>query len=682
MAPEADPAGATASFSSRARRGPSRRKASPHPGGGRGAQVPPSTIVLEAVAPAVEDGRYPVRRLVGETVEVSVDVLKPGAEVLDASFTLRGPGQTDATERSLRPVGNDRWEGTFVPAAPGLYHFTLSAWTDRYQTWVTDLSKWMQAGEDISQDLDPGLEILRAVAPRLPEAERREVESLQAAFQGGDLAGALSRAGTDPLRELIRRNQPRPDRVVSPKEYPVRVERGRAGFAAWYEVFPRSLGPGTEHSATFRQAEERLPEIAALGFDVLYLPPIHPIGITGRRGRNNQAPAGPGDPGSPWAIGSGEGGHLSVHPELGTLADFDHFRARAEELGLEVALDLAFQCSPDHPWVREHPEWFYHRPDGSIRYAENPPKRYRDIYPLDFGNPHWRELWTELEGVVGFWAERGVRIFRVDNPHTKPFPFWEEMIRGAQERYPDLVFLAEAFTRPKIMYQLAKRGFSESYTYFTWRNEPNELREYFLELYGPPVRDFFRPMLFVNTPDILPPMLQRLGRPAFQVRAILAATLSPLWGVYSGYEFLEREGVPGSEEYQDSEKYRIVHRDPSAPGTLRPLLTRLNQIRRENRALQAGAGLGFFPVDHPRLLGYHRSSPDGKSHLLVVANVVPEATLESMVEVPLEALGLPVDAAYRVRDLLTDEVYLWRGRRNYVKLDPAVRVAHVLRVEP
>ena len=629
----------------------------------------------------MDDGDHPARRLVGETVRISVDVLKPGADLLDASFTLRGPGEAGGSEQFLRSVGNDRWEGQFTPRVPGLYHFTLSAWTDRYQTWIAGISTWMDAGEEVSQDLAPGLEILRAVLPQLSGKDRTEAESVLAALEGGDLVGAVRRAGADPLRELVRRFQPRPDRISSSKEYPVRVERVRAGFAAWYEAFPRSLGASPERSATFREAEERLPEVAAMGFDVLYLPPIHPIGMTARRGRDNRAPAAPGDPGSPWAIGSSEGGHQAIHPDLGTLEDFDHFRRRAEELGLEIALDLAFQCSPDHPWVREHPEWFYHRPDGSIRYAENPPKRYRDIYPLDFGNPQWRELWTELSQVVRFWADQGVRIFRVDNPHTKPFPFWEEMIGEAQRAYPDLIFLAEAFTRPKIMRHLAKLGFSESYTYFTWRNEANELREYFLELYAPPLREFFRPMLFVNTPDILPPVLQRLGRPAFQVRAILAATLSPLWGVYSGYEFLEGDAIPGTEEYRDSEKYRIVHRDPSTPGNLRPLLTRLNRIRRENRALQPGASIGFFPVDQPRLLGYHRSSPDGKNHLLVIANVLPESTVESMVDVPLEALGLPEGAAYRVRDLLTDEVYSWTGRRNYVRLDPAFRVAHVLRVE-
>jgi len=680
MAPRAHPTGAPASPQPRQQGVSSRRRGVPRGGGGSRGTPPPSTIVLDAVSPAVEDGRYPPRRLVGETVTISLDVLKPGADAVDASFKVRGADRREASEEFLRPLGNDRWEGSFAPRLPGLYHFTLSAWTDRYQTWLTGVSKWMEAGEEISQDLPMGLEILRAVIPRLPESDRADVEGVLRAFQEGDLTGALRRAGAAPLRELVRRHQPRPDLVTS-REYPLRVERTRAGFASWYEVFPRSLGKGADQHATFREAEERLEEIVAMGFDVLYLPPIHPIGTTARRGRDNKVPAAPGDPGSPWAIGSVEGGHRSVHPQLGTLEDFDHFRARAEELGLEIALDLAFQCSPDHPWVREHPEWFYHRPDGSIRYAENPPKRYQDIYPLDFGNPHWRELWDELEGVVGFWAQRGIRIFRVDNPHTKPFPFWEEMIGRAQEAHPDLVFLAEAFTRPKIMYHLAKIGFSESYTYFTWRNEPNEIREYFTELHGPVVREFFRPMLFVNTPDILPPLLQRLGRPAFQVRAILAATLSPLWGVYSGYEFLEREGVPGSEEYRDSEKYRIVHRDPGTPGNLRPLLTRLNQIRRENRALQPGGGLAFIPVDHPRLVGYHRSGPDGKNHLLVIANVVPESTVESMVDVPLGALGLAEGASYKVRDLLTDEVFSWAGRRNYVKLDPAVRVAHVLRVD-
>ena len=648
--------------------------------------------------------KTPAKAVPGESFLVSATVFREGHEMLGAGVVLTDPAGVPRPLVRMRELaeGSDRYGAEVTAASEGLWHFTVEAWGDPIARWQHDAAIKIPIGQDTELMLAEGALLLRRAAgqitaARTPSAnDARPARAARAALTSA--AKELADPQIAPLDRLAAAG--RPDVIAALTAFPLRdlltrsdrfpliVHRKRALFGSWYEFFPRSEGAVLDpthrrkpRSGTLRTAAKRLDAIADMGFDVVYLPPVHPIGTTARKGQNNTLVAGPGDPGSPWAIGSPDGGHDAIHPDLGTLDDFDAFVARAGELGLEVAMDLALQASPDHPWVVRHPEWFTTRADGSIAYAENPPKKYQDIYPLNFDNDP-EGIYAEMSGLVRHWMRHGIRIFRVDNPHTKPFPFWEEMIRGAQERYPDLVFLAEAFTRPKIMYQLAKRGFSESYTYFTWRNEPNELREYFLELYGPPVRDFFRPMLFVNTPDILPPLLQRLGRPAFQVRAILAATLSPLWGVYSGYEFLEREGVPGSEEYKDSEKYRIVHRDPSAPGTLRPLLTRLNQIRRENRALQAGAGLGFFPVDHPRLLGYHRSSPDGKSHLLVVANVVPEATLESMVEVPLEALGLPVDAAYRVRDLLTDEVYLWRGRRNYVKLDPAVRVAHVLRVEP
>ena len=643
---------------------------------------PPSVVVLESPEPVLEGGRFPIKRLVGDHVEVSVDAIRPGSEPLTASICWMPPGSEETSEALLTAEGNDHYTGTFLVDRPGLWRYGFCAWTDRYGGWIDSLLKWSKAGEDITPDLPAGREILEACRARATDQEYGTLQAAIAAFDSDPREDLLTRLQSPSVREAARRLQPRADLVGPEPWYTAWVDRERAGFAAWYEAFPRSLGPSDRAPASFRQAEERLPEISELGFDVLSLPPIHPIGTTARRGRGNSDAPGPGDPGSPWAVGSAAGGHEAIDPGLGTLEDFQHFRQRAAELGLEIALDLAFQCSPDHPWVHEHPEWFSHRADGSIRYAENPPKRYKDIYPLDFESPDREGLWRALIDLVALWAERGVRIFRVDNPHTKPFDFWERLIREVHERFPDTIFLSEAFTRPKIMYRLARLGFSESYTYFTWRNSSSELREYFTELSSAPLREYFRPMLFVNTPDILSPVLQRLGRPAFEVRAVLAATLSPLWGVYSGYEFLEREGVEGSEEYRDSEKYRVVHRDPSAPGNLRPLLARLNRIRHEEPALRPGSELGFFPVDNAGLLGYYRKPRTPGRPLLVIANVLPERTLESLVSVPLEPLGLAEDSEFRVRDLLTDRIYTWKGRRNYVKLDPGVQVAHILRVEP
>jgi starch synthase (maltosyl-transferring) len=477
----------------------------------------------------------------------------------------------------------------------------------------------------------------------------------------------------------------RPDRstaAVFDRTLFVSVDRRQARFSAWYEMFPRSATPDPARSATFREAEARLPDIASLGFDVLYLPPVHPIGRTFRKGRNNALEAAPGDPGSPWAIGADEGGHTAVEPGLGTLEDFDRFVAVANRLGLEVAIDIAFQTSPDHPWVRQHPEWFRHRPDGSIKYAENPPKKYQDIYPLDFESSDWRGLWDELLQVFLFWIGHGVRIFRVDNPHTKSFRFWEWCIRELRREHPDVILLSEAFTRPKVMRYLAKAGFNQSYTYFTWRNSAAELRDYLVELTTTDVREYMRPNFFANTPDILSEYLQRGGRPAFEARFVLAATLSASYGIYSGFELCENAAVrEGSEEYLDSEKYQIKVRDWQAPGHLRELIARVNDIRRQHPSLQHNTGLRFHGVDNTMLLWFSKTSEDG-DRLFVAVSTDPHWMQHGWVEVPLETLGIDPHAAYTVEDLLDGATYTWSGRYNYIRLDPAERMAHIFRISP
>ncbi len=446
-------------------------------------------------------------------------------------------------------------------------------------------------------------------------------------------------------------------------------------------MFPRSWGPDSTRSATFREAAEHLRNVAALGFDVVYLPPVHPIGTSFRKGRGNSLVADPGDPGSPWAIGSKDGGHKAVEPGLGTLKDFDAFVATARRLGLDVALDLAYQCSPDHPYVREHPEWFRHRPDGTIKYAENPPKKYQDIYPINFESAAWPALWDELLDVVRFWIAHGVTIFRVDNPHTKPYRFWEWLIAEIRRDHPDVIFLAEAFTRPKIMYYLAKLGFTQSYSYFTWRNTKAELEEYFTELTTSEVREYFRPNLFANTPDILHAYLQQGGPAAFRIRFVLAATLGATYGIYSGFELCEGRAVPGTEEYLESEKYQIRHWDWDRPGHIKDLVATVNRIRRENPALQFDRGLRFHDTDNPALLCYSKTSPDGTNVVFVVINLDPRSGQHGQVRMPTLDLGIPENAPYVVHDLLTDVAYTWQGQWNYVRLEPASVPAHILVVK-
>ena len=641
----------------------------------------PPRIVIEGVAPEVANGRFPVKRVAGDRLAVEADIFVDGTDMLRAVLLHRHDGEKTWSVSRMEPLGNDRWRGEFGLVALGLHHFTIEASIDPFATWQRDLRARVDAGLDVAMELEVGASLLRSLAasPRADDAEalRRAAQSLEA---GGPRAvQAAMEEGLAGLAAV----HPDPSRCVRYEhEVPVRVDRERARFSAWYEMFPRSCSPDPKRAGTFADVEARLPYVAGMGFDVLYFPPIHPIGQSRRKGRNNAVEARPGDPGSPWAIGSREGGHKTVRSELGTLEEFRRLLGRAREHGLEVAVDLAFQCSADHPYLKEHPDWFRRRPDGTIRHAENPPKKYEDIYPFDFGTPDWRGLWEELKSIVRFWVGQGVRIFRVDNPHTKPFPFWEELLTEVKADHPDVLFLSEAFTRPKIMYRLARLGFDQSYTYFAWRNTRAELETYFTELTAPPVREFFRPSLWPNTPDILTEYLQTGGRPAFLVRLILAATLGASYGIYGpAFELTEhRPREKGSEEYLDSEKYEIKHWDIDRPDSLRDVIAAVNRARRENPALQQDWELRFHGTDNDRLVCYSKAS--GDNVILVVVNLDPRWTQAGWTDLDLAALRVPPDTPFEVRDLLTDAAYTWTGARNYVKLDPSRMPAHLFRVGP
>jgi starch synthase (maltosyl-transferring) len=628
------------------------------------------TVVIENVAPTVDGGRYPIKREVGGRVEVSADVFKEGHEVLVAFLRHRRADEPTWRQTPMGFVDNDRWAGAFTVEANARHLYTIEALPDPFRSWLADLAKRVAAGQDVASELREGVALVRAAAGR---ATGDDATALRAWVGRLDTAPsqaeAVAAAGDATLATLMDRHLDRTDATWAEHEYEVIVDRERARFASWYEFFPRS-GVAGRH-ATFRDAEAQLERAAAMGFDVVYLPPIHPIGRAHRKGANNALTAKPGDHGSPWAIGGVEGGHDAVHPDLGTLADFDRFVSRARRLNLEVALDFAIQCSPDHPWVREHPDWFFHRPDGTIKYAENPPKKYQDIYPVNFYGDDPQPLWLELKRIVEFWIGHGVTTFRVDNPHTKPVKFWEWLIREVQTARPDIVFLAEAFTRPKMMKVLAKAGFTQSYTYFTWRTGKQELQDYLTEITTPPVAEYFRGNLWPNTPDILHETLQRGGRPAFRLRLVLAATLSSLYGIYSGYELCENEPfAPGSEEYLNSEKYEPKVRDWNAPGNLVGLITRVNRIRHEHRALQLYRNLTFHAADDPHVLWYRKMTPARDDVVFVAANLDVSGTHAAMVDVPIDELGIAPDRPYRMHELLSDVTYEWRGPRGFVELDP------------
>jgi starch synthase (maltosyl-transferring) len=590
----------------------------------------------------------------------------------------------------MRSVENDRWVGEFTLDQNTRYVYGVLAFTDMYGSWRADFQKRLAVAQDVSSELLEGLRLLDDAVERCTdESDRGRLQAFADRWRKllktpSGMREASELAISADLGQLMDRCPDRSDATRYRRELELIVDRPAARFAAWYEVFPRSLGTNPNRSATFREAEARLPAIAAMGFDTLYLTPIHPIGVTNRKGPNNSLIAGPNDPGSPYAIGSKDGGHDAIAPELGKLDDFLHFQKAARRHGLELALDFAIQVSPDHPWVEEHPEWFYHRPDGTIKYAENPPKKYEDIYPLNFRSADWKSLWAALRDVVLLWAERGVRVFRVDNPHTKPLAFWEWCIREVQSVYPDVIFLAEAFTRPKMMKELAKLGFTQSYTYFTWRNTRWELEEYLTELTQTDMRHYFRGNFFANTPDILPHILQVGGRPAFRMRLVLAATLSSVYGVYSGFELTENtpRGEPGATEYyRDSEMYQHKVWDWDRPGNIIDDVTRINRIRRENPALQLYDNLRFFASDSDQLLVYGKATPDRTNIIVCVVNLDPFWPQAGWLSVPVDEWGLRPDQPFVVHDLLTDQRYTWRGGSNWVRLDPGVQPAHIFRVE-
>ena len=643
----------------------------------------PSRVVIEGVAPQIDDGLFPIKRCVGESVHVEADVLCDGHEVLAVVLKSRALGETEWQEAPMSPAVNDRWSASFLIRRLVDHEYTVEAWIDRYATWRRDLSRRFEAGQDVESELLEGAALIRAANPQ-PEPAAAWLSVRADLLSTASTHSTLERVqlALDPALTGVSWPSDRFSGMQYPRVLRVTVERERARYGSWYELFPRSAADQPGRHGTFADVERRLPYISAMGFDVLYLPPIHPIGRTHRKGPNNTLTAGPDDVGSPWAIGGAEGGHTAVHPELGTLADFDRLVAAAREYSIEIALDIAFQCSPDHPWVREHPEWFRHRPDGSIKYAENPPKKYQDIYPLDFECEDWRGLWSALRDVMLFWADRGIRIFRVDNPHTKPFRFWEWVIREVRRQYPDVLCLSEAFTRPKVMKYLAKAGFSQSYTYFTWRNAKRELVEYFTELTNSAVAETMRPNLFVNTPDILPEHLQYGGEAAFRARFVLAATLGASYGIYGPtFETYEHQPVkPNSEEYLNSEKYQVRHWDWQRHNVFRELIARVNRIRRENPALQSNDSLTFHETSNEQLLCYSKSTPDLENLIICVINLDPHFVQSGYIELPLEQFHLRADETYQLHDLLTEGRFLWRGGRNYVELDPKSTFAHVLRL--
>jgi starch synthase (maltosyl-transferring) len=642
-------------------------------------------VVIEGVAPEIDGGRFAIKRIVGDRVAVEANIFADGHSQLRAVLLYRPERSSEWCEARMQPIHNDRWRGEFRVDTLDPFVYTIQAWVDEFRTWSSDLVKKQDARQDVSLDLIAGAQTIEAAARHADGVDSASLlrfsDELKKSAHNGRTPGTGGALDPELIR-LMDRYQARAGATTYEKQLRVIVNREKARFSTWYEMFPRSCTSNANHHGTLRDCIGRLDYIAGMGFDVLYLPPIHPIGYIERKGKNNSLMPLPDDPGSPWAIGSKEGGHKSIHPKLGTLQDLKNLMEEAQRRGIELALDIAFQCAPDHPYVTEHDEWFRHRPDGSVQYAENPPKKYEDIYPLFFENEYARELWEELKSVVLHWAKQGIRIFRVDNPHTKPFAFWEWLIAEVSRDYPDAIFLAEAFTRPKIMYRLAKLGFTQSYTYFAWKNSKPELTEYFTELTEPPVSEFFRANLWPNTPDILNEYLQSGGRPAFMTRFILAATLGGNYGIYGpAFELCENQPLrAGSEEYMNSEKYQIRVWDLERPDSLAPLIRRVNHIRRQNPALQSDHSLQFHPVDNPQLVAYSKMTDDGLNILLMVVNLDSRYTQSGWVEVPLERFGLRPDQSYEVEDLLTDARYTWQGSRNYVALDPWRIPAHILRV--
>ncbi len=645
--------------------------------------VQSASIVIEGVHPELDGGRWPIKREVGDRLEVSADIFREGHDVLAAVLTYRSEKEDVWHEVPMRLLDNDRWAGRFDLTDNVRYRYTIGAYINLFESWRLEVTKKHEAGERIDSELLEGRALLEITTQRLPAGHQDEsrFQAWLHRWRADDpVSVQLDAALSDDVRLLMEQHQERRSWTVYDRELEVVVDRVRARYGAWYELFPRSQGRTPGRSATFRDCEARLPAIQAMGFDVLYLTPIHPIGRTNRKGKNNALTATASDPGSPYAIGNEQGGHDAVEPSLGTIEDFDRFQAAVRSHGMELAMDFAINCSPDHPYVKAHPEWFAHRPDGTIKYAENPPKKYQDIYNLNFYCDDWRGLWQEMKRVILFWVAHGVKIFRVDNPHTKPVGFWAWLIRKVQDAHPDVIFLSEAFTRPKMMKALAKAGFTQSYTYFTWRNFKQELTDYMLELSRSEMKEYFRPNFFTSTPDILPEILQQGGRPAFQFRLVLAATFSPSYGLYSGYELCENRALPGKEEYLDSEKYEFKVWDWDRPGNLVEYVTAVNRIRRENSALQELDALEFYDADNDQMLFYGKRTPDGRNIVLIAVNLNPFQTQAAQVRIPIASFGIRPEETYQLHNLLTDQRDLVKGDHYVIRLNPQVDPAAIYAV--
>jgi starch synthase (maltosyl-transferring) len=642
-------------------------------------------IAIEAVSPEIDGGRFAVKRPVGDLFTVAADIFGDGHDKLGAALLFRQQNQPEWQEVPMRPLENDRWRGTFPLLENTRYLYSIVAWRDPFASWHDGVVKKLATNQPVSLEIIEGEKLVEQVLTESNRATAKDRRQLSGVIEGIENA-ENDRARLEVLMsretcELMTRAGLRRDLSAYPKSLQVWVDRRRAVFSAWYELFPRSQSGDSARHGTFDDVIKRLPYVRDLGFDVLYLPPIHPIGRTNRKGRNNSLQSGPGDPGSPYAIGSHEGGHDAIHPELGTLQDFARLVKAARDEGLEIALDFAIQCSPDHPWIKEHPEWFDWRPDGSIKFAENPPKKYEDIVNVHFYRQALPSLWLALRAVVLFWVEQGVKIFRVDNPHTKPFPFWEWLIREVQERHSDVLFLSEAFTRPKPMKRLAKLGFTQSYTYFTWRNTKQELTDYLLELTQTGMAEYFRPNFFVNTPDINPPYLQTSGRPGFQARLVLAATLVCNYGMYSGFELCEARALPGKEEYADSEKYEIKTWDWNRKRNIRADVALINRLRKTHSALQQLTNLKFYNAWNDQILYYGKATPDLSNFVLIAVNLDPHNVQTAHFEVPLWEFGLADSASIGVEDLVTGARFVWTGKVQQMVLDPRERPYAIWRLE-
>lgn len=642
-----------------------------------------SRVIVERVSPEIDAGQFPIKRTINEDVQVEVSAFTDSHDEIAVALLYRPENVETWSTKPMQPLGNDRWTASFQVVSMGKYQYTVQAWIDHFKSWRRDLQKRAQAGQDLRIEMLVGANFIEAAAKRAKGDDAATLTKAASLLRAETpIQSRLEHALNEELFQLVSRYPELDYLTAYERVLDVVVDREKARFSTWYEMFPRSCADQPGQHGTFRDCEAKLPYIAEMGFDVLYLPPIHPIGISHRKGKNNAVTAEPDDVGSPWGIGAKEGGHKDIHPELGTLDDFKHLQAKAREYDIELALDIAFQASPDHPWVKEHPEWFRQRPDGSIQYAENPPKKYQDIYPINFESEDWEGLWEELRSVFQYWIDQGIKIFRVDNPHTKAFGFWEWCINTLKEKHPDVIFLAEAFTRPKVMYRLAKLGYTQSYTYFAWRTTKDEITDYFNELNHTEVKEYFRPNLWPNTPDILTEFLQHGGRPAFIQRLILAGTLGASYGIYGpAFELCEHQPrEPGSEEYLHSEKYQIRDWNLDDPESLREMIGRVNSIRRQNPALQSDHSLRFHLTDNSQIICYSKHSPDFNNVIVGVVNLDPYHTQSGWIDIPLHLLGLDYDHPYQAHDLLSEERYLWQGARNYVVLNPHIVPAHVFRL--